>query len=134
MPYWLAPIFGESFAPAFGPAVILLVAGALGVPGSIAGAMLSASGRPGLRSLSMVCAAVINVGILIFSVPAFGAVGAAVATLAGNLVASNMNLIILHRSQGVALRDFYGVRKQDFLAIMRAVKRGNQRRVTADRD
>jgi O-antigen/teichoic acid export membrane protein len=127
MPFWLTKVFGDAFAPAIAPALILLAAGALGVPGSIAGAMLSAAGRPGLRSASMAVAAVVNVALIFVTVPMWGALGAAVATVAGNLVASNVNLLILRRLEAVPIRNFYSLRRHDLATATGYLNRARKR-------
>ncbi|GGL87409.1 hypothetical protein GCM10011594_03720 [Nakamurella endophytica] len=111
--WWIPRLFGAGFEPSVQVALILLVAVALGTPGSIGGAGLSARGRPGLRSLSLVVACAVNVVLLIVLVPPLGATGAALATLVGNLLSSNLNLVLLQRYFGVPVRLFYGLRRSD---------------------
>ena len=119
--WWIPRLFGEGFEPSVQVALILLVAVAMGTPGSIGGAGLSARGRPGLRSLSLVVACLVNVILLVVLVPGLGAVGAAFATLAGNLLSSNLNLIFLQRFFGVPVRTFYGFRRSDVQLLVRLV-------------
>ncbi len=128
MIWWLPVLFGEDFAPAIPVAALLLVAVALGTPGSIAGAGLSARGRPGLRSISLIVAAVVNVVLLMVLVPTTGAMGAAVATLVGNLLAANLNLVFLKRISGVSIVEFYAVKPDDVRTVWRFVGRKLRRR------
>lgn len=123
MPLWVTPILGPGFDAAVGVTAVLLIAVVVGTPGSIAGAALSARGRPGLRSASLVVACIINVAILLLLVPLFGAVGAAVATLVGNLVSSNLNILFLRKYFAVSALGFYGFRREDIGTVRRVLTR-----------
>lgn len=117
LPLWLGPVFGQGFDAALPATLVLLVAITLGNPGSVAGATLSARGRPGLRSISLLVAATINVTLLILLVPLCGALGGAVAALVGNLISSNMNIIFLWKYFGVRPSNFYAFRISDFMLL-----------------
>jgi O-antigen/teichoic acid export membrane protein len=106
-------IFGHDFAGAVVPAIVLVVAVVVGPPGSIAGVGLAARGRPGLRSLSLVVACVLNVAAILVLAPILGALGAAIATLVGNLASSNLNIAMLSRRSDFGFRNFYRVRGAD---------------------
>lgn len=121
--WWLPLLFGEEFRAAIPMALVAVVAVLVGVPGSIAGASVSARGRPGLRSLSILAACLANVALIFVLVPTLGGTGAAIATLAGNLISSNMCIAFAVRLHGFTWRDFYGIRWSDFAAIVRAVTR-----------
>ena len=116
-------LFGSDFAGAVLPTILLLIAVFAGNPGSVAGAGLSARGRPGLRSLSLVIAVVFNVAAFICLVPTLGAVGAALATLVGNLVAGYLNIVWLRVFFAIPVRDFLCVRRSDFSEIRRITAR-----------
>jgi glycosyltransferase involved in cell wall biosynthesis/O-antigen/teichoic acid export membrane protein len=120
---WFPWLFGQDFAAGVGPVVILAIASALGVPGSIAGAGLSARGRPGIRSMALVIAAAINFVLLLILVPHTGAYGAAWATLVGNVIASNINIIASRRLFGMQIRDFYLVRLSDVRSLAKVISR-----------
>lgn len=119
MGWWLPILFGEEFAPAVPIAALLLVAVVLSTPGSIAGAGLSARGRPGLRSIALVIACVINVGLLVVLVSEYGALGAAWATVLGYLLSSGLNQFFLKRLFGVSMLSFYGIRRSDLVILRR---------------
>lgn len=123
MPLWFTFMFGESFAPAMTIVTVLVIANVAGVPGSVAGAILSARGRPGLRSTALVVAAVINVTLLFVLVPQFGAMGAAWAALVGNLVAANMNIVFAKVILKLRLRDFYLIRPADVKGLVNTIRR-----------
>ncbi|MET1033929.1 MAG: oligosaccharide flippase family protein [Arthrobacter sp.] len=111
---WSVPfLFGPGFAPAVPVTALLLLGVVLGNPGSVAGAGLNARGRPGLRSLSLVLALAANLVLLLLLVPALGAVGAALAKVAGNIVAGNTNLLWLRLFHGQRIRDYVGLRRGD---------------------
>lgn len=123
MLWWLPALFGDGFRDSIPVAAVLLVAVVALTPGSIAGAGLSARGRPGLRSLALTISCVINVALLIILAPAFGAMGAALTTLVANLITSNLNLLFLSRVFGVKMLTFYGLHRSDIATVMRAVNR-----------
>ena len=123
MIWWLPWLFGDEFSPAIPVTVVLLLAAVLGTPGSIAGAGLSARGRPGLRSSSLVVACAINIGLLFVLVPPYGAMGAAYATLIGSLIAANANIFFLWRIYGMSPREFYGFRRDDLKVSIRFGRR-----------
>jgi O-antigen/teichoic acid export membrane protein len=120
----LIPLFfGVEFADAVPVTAILLLAIVVGNPGSVAGSGLSARGRPGLRSVSLIAALTANVVALIGLVPHYGAIGAAVATLVGNAIAGWLNVAFLRTHFGFAPSDFIGWRRSDSLAIARLLRR-----------
>lgn len=112
---WAIPFFfGPSFAAATPVTLVLLLGVVVGNPGSVAGAALSGRGRPGLRSLALVIASVINAIAIFIFVPRLGAIGAALATLIGNIVAGNLNILWLKALFGMRVLDFYSFRAADF--------------------
>jgi O-antigen/teichoic acid export membrane protein len=118
---WILPlVFGESFRGATLPALILIWAAVLGTPGSIAGAGLSARGRPGLRSLSLVFAAIVNIVALLVLVPSYGALGAAYATFIGSTIAGTTNIYLLRKLFAIPMGGFYGLRSTDLDVVRRA--------------
>lgn len=106
-PLWFVVVFGPEFDDARLMAVVMIAAVCVGVPGSVAGSGLAALGRPGLRSASLCIACIVNVAMVVLFVPGFGAWGAVLATLAGNLMSSNLNIICLRRLGGPALLSYY---------------------------
>ena len=127
MIWWLPLLFGADFSPAIPITAVLLLAAVLGTPGSIAGAGLSARGRPGLRSSSLVISCLINVALLFLIVPTYGAMGAAIATLVGSLIAANANIFFLWKIFGLSPREFYGFRRSDWHTSVRFARRMRQR-------
>jgi O-antigen/teichoic acid export membrane protein len=123
LPIGLPLLFGTDFAPALGASLVLLAAVVLGTPGSIAGSGLSGRGRPGLRSVCLVVACISNVALMILLVPQFGALGAAFATLIGNLIASTLAILMLWRYFSVPPLSLYGWRRRDVAAIVDIVER-----------
>lgn len=123
VPLWLPVLFGAEFAGAVPVVLVLLLGSVLVIPGSVAGASLSARGDPQWRSASLVVSVVINVSVLLLLAPALGALGAAVATLAANVVFGSLNLVFLRRRHGVRIGPFYGVRRSDVTAVTALVRR-----------
>ncbi|WP_454851893.1 oligosaccharide flippase family protein [Promicromonospora soli] len=122
MYWWLPTLFGSDFAASVPVAAILLGAVVLGVPGSLAGSGLGGRGRPGLRSWSLIVACGVNILAIALLIPPFGAVGAAVGTLVGNLVAAGMNLFFVRRVLGLRVSGFLGLRRQDLLLVGRSIR------------
>jgi O-antigen/teichoic acid export membrane protein len=115
---WVFPlVFGSGFSEAVPSTAILLLAIVCGVPGSVAGSALAARGHVGLRSWGLLVALMVNVVLLVWLAPRFGAVGAAAATLGANFVATVWALIFLRRREAVAIRTFIGVRRGDIELI-----------------
>lgn len=117
--WWIPVVFGPNFADAVPATLVLLAAVIIGVPGSVAGAALGARGMPQLRSYSLVVACVLNLSLMLILVPDLGAFGAAIATLFGNLVSSNLNILQMKIKCGISIRDFYVVRVDD-LRLLKA--------------
>lgn len=94
--------FGEAFKPATPMLQLLLLAAVLNTPGSTAGAVLMARGRPGVRSISLTAACVINVALLPVLVPWAGGVGAAWASVISYGLFSVCNLWLAARLIGLS--------------------------------
>ncbi|MCK0173776.1 oligosaccharide flippase family protein [Mycolicibacterium sp. F2034L] len=121
---WIIPfLFGSGFTGAVPATIILLIGVVLGNPGSVAAASLSARGRPGLRSASMLVAAVINVGGVFALVPPLGAVGAALAMLISQFVSGNLAILLLRVIYKVKLSEFYRPRRTDVTDLWFFVRR-----------
>lgn len=121
--WWVPLLFGEGFREAIPTMLILLVGVIAGIPGSIAGSGLSARGLPQLRSYSLVVAFMVNLIVVLLLVPVWGAAGAALATVLGNVVSSNINVIQMKRRFGVPFWSFYLIRVQDLRDTFRLVHR-----------
>lgn len=121
--WWVPLLFGQAFIGSVPIITVLLIAAVLGAPGSIAGAGLSARKRPELRSLSMVLGAVLNVSVLLLLVPQIGAMGAAIATVVGSIVAGTLNIVALRILFGIKFFGFYGLRKGDLQVLGRVLVR-----------
>ena len=115
--YWLfAMMFGSEFREAIPAFLILSLGVVLGNGGSLAGVLLSAAGRPGVRSMGLIFAVVTNVALLLVLAPRLGAVGAAIATLVGTLVAVVWNFRGLRRLW-VPWTSFIGLRREDVIFV-----------------
>lgn len=122
LPFAIPAIFGDDFMGAVAVAALLLLAVTVGTPGSLAGAGLAAVGRPGLRSVSLTIAAAAAIVALVILAPRWGAIGAAWATLVGNLVSSNLCIIWWCRLTRTPFVSFYLIRATDVLALLNIVK------------
>lgn len=118
MPAWFTLAFGSDFRPAEVSTVILVVAVVIGTPGSIAGSGLSGRGTPGKRSLGLVIACIVNIALLFLLVPSFGSVGAAWATLGGNVIATGLAVWFMCRAANMRFRDFYRITMNDVVYVV----------------
>ncbi|UNK45812.1 oligosaccharide flippase family protein [Arthrobacter sulfonylureivorans] len=125
---WAVPeFFGPDFAPAVPVIWLLLLGTVLGNPGSVAGAGLNARGRPGLRSWSIALALGASLAALILLAPPLGAIGAASATLIGNIVSGGLNIIWMRKYFAVPAGGFVGIRSVDLRVIAGMLSRGKNR-------
>ncbi|WP_344731548.1 oligosaccharide flippase family protein [Nocardioides fonticola] len=120
---WLLvePLFGADFADSRIIIAILVLGIVVGNPGSICGAGMSGWGRPGLRSIAVAAAAAVNFGLVLILVPTYGGAGAAWATVAGNAVAGNLNIVFCRRYFGLSMSRFYGIRRSDLALLVRGL-------------
>lgn len=122
--FWALPLFfGVDFADAIPSTLILLLAVVLGNPGSVAGASLSGLGHPGLRSTAITFGLIANTTLLVCLVPTLGSVGAALATLAGNVLAGNLNIVFNRKLTETPFHAFYAFRLSDFLSMFSMIRR-----------
>lgn len=117
LPWMVTVLFGEEFTRSIPVALILLGEICLSIPGSVAGAVLSARGHPGLRSLALAISTVVYVAAMLLLVPKFGAVGAAVAMIAATLLPGYLAIYFLCRIHGFPLSEFYKFRSSDLMAL-----------------
>ena len=120
---WAIPIlFGQEFSPAVPVVLILLFGMVVSNPGSVAGVSLSASGRPGLRSISLAIAALVNVVTILSLVPKYGALGAAVATCLGSIVSASLIIYWIRKYCDVPTSEFYGFRATDVTFVKQLLR------------
>lgn len=132
-PFILPILFGADFAGAVPIVFILLTATVVGTSGSIAGMGLSARGRPGARSLSLLAGFLVNLVLVLLLVGPFGGIGAAWATFAGSLTISMVNVAQLRYYFNVPMAAFFVLHRSDFDALATIVRqwipvRGQRRR------
>jgi len=133
MYWWLPVLYGRDFEAALPVTVVMLAAVVLGTPGSIAGSGLSGRGRPGLRSMTLFGAFVVNAALLFALVPSMGAVGAAWATVGGQVAQGAACIYLVNRHYGIPVRSFYGVRRSDVEQLAQLVG-GLRRRIRPTRE
>lgn len=108
-------LFGADFAPATEMARILMVAMVFLVIESSVGAGLLSAGRPGLRAVGQVVAALITVCGLALAVPTMGAVAAAWTSLAAYSANCAITVLIFCRVSGLSARQVLLLRFRDLL-------------------
>ena len=100
----LFTLFGEGYDGAYPAFVTLVIAQLVGVLTGPTASMLTMAGDQRWLLASLVVGAVFNVATTAWLVPARGAFGAAVGTLAGLIVANAAMLAVLNRKYGLRLR------------------------------
>jgi len=89
------------------PLMILAIGGCLGSSGSIAGAVLMGRGKPIYRSLSLLLGLVLDILLLYFLAPNYGAIGAAIATAISGFLTGVLNIYFCQRLLNVNWNVFY---------------------------
>lgn len=117
LPLWIEIAFGRGFAAAVPTTWVLLASIVINVPGWMAGAGLSAWGRPELRSVGLVLALLINGAALLVLVPVLGALGAAVAALLGSVVLTTLTIVNTARIVGVRVGELLVPQRQDLTVV-----------------
>jgi O-antigen/teichoic acid export membrane protein len=87
-PVLIPAVYGSGFADAVLPARILLLGLALEGVAAVITAFLFGAGRPGLNSWAMAAGLVVTLALALALIPAFGVVGAAIASAAAYATAS----------------------------------------------
>lgn len=100
-------VFGASFRPSVVPTQILLAAAFFQGANAILGNSLRAVGRPGRSSVAESVGAVATIALLVVLLPRFGALGAAVSSLAAYAAVTLMQFRFLTAALGVRLRDVF---------------------------
>lgn len=98
-------VFGASFRPSVLPTQILLAAAFFQGANAILGNSLRAVGCPGRSSVAESVGAVATIALLVFLLPRFGALGAAVSSLVAYAAVTLMQFRFLTAASGVRLRE-----------------------------
>jgi O-antigen/teichoic acid export membrane protein len=132
VPVGVPVLFGRAFAPAVGPALILLVSSILWSSQWVLSRAHAARGQPGLLLGSFLLGLVVMCGMDFFLIPRFGITGTALAAVAGPAFGLLLCLFSYHRSPSWTLplsayfpraRDFRGLITQSLQLL--PVKRGD---------
>jgi O-antigen/teichoic acid export membrane protein len=99
-PYALPLVFGHRYRGAFAPLVVLLVADLLIAVSGVLGTLLVASKRVRPLVFQVAVSLAVNVAVGVLLIPAFGAMGAAVATLTTEVVAVAILLVAMRAELG----------------------------------
>lgn len=122
VPTLIPVVFGEAFAAAILPTIILLPPLIVSASGSVATAGLLALGRPWLRSVALMSGLVLNVALIVLLVPPLGANGAALAMLASALPPF-MSILFLRYYYDQRIKDYMMPRRGDVKKLVSAVSR-----------
>jgi O-antigen/teichoic acid export membrane protein len=113
LPLWITPLFGEEFGAAIVPTLMLLLAALICIPGLMAASGIAAWGRPGRRSIGLGVTLVINIGVFVILVPAFGVMGACWTSIASNVVLTSFMVVVASRLLNEPVHSFFLVRVSD---------------------
>jgi O-antigen/teichoic acid export membrane protein len=113
LPLWIQPLFGAEFAGATLPTVMLIFSALLCIPGLMAGAGLSAWGKPGLRSAGLAITLVVNLAVFVLLVPRFGVYGACWTSIASNVVLTSYMVKTASKVMQVPAGSFLVLRSAD---------------------
>jgi O-antigen/teichoic acid export membrane protein len=117
LPLWIGILFGQGFVAAILPTELLLLSSVAAVPGLIAGAALDSNGRPGLKSIALSLALIVNLAGIFALTPVLGATGAAMAGLVSTVASTAVTLIASARVLSIRWGDFVLPRRVDFVTI-----------------
>jgi enterobacterial common antigen flippase len=113
-PFLLYYGFGQDFMGAIPTLRILFVASLVWSMGAILNSGLNGTGNPGLSTISRLSSAVITVVSLLFWLPRYGILGAAMSSLAGYSAMFFVALFWLSRKGKVHVSDVFRLRVSDF--------------------
>lgn len=125
VPLTIPALFGSAYSAAVPATLVLLCAVVVVTQGSVIAAGLSGRGHPGLRSATLSVACGVNVVLVIVMVPEYGALGAAWATVAGNVVFTVGSLIWMKRLYHVPYVECFGLRRADWGLVKGFVARAH---------
>ncbi|HSK70783.1 MAG TPA: flippase [Pyrinomonadaceae bacterium] len=112
-PLILEYVFGEEFLAASGTLRLLLVASMIWSAGAIIISGLNGFGYPGLSTVSRLSSAVVTVLALLYWLPRYGIVGAALSSLLGYSVMFAVALFWLVRKKNIRLDELFRPRLDD---------------------
>lgn len=122
LPLWLAPLFGDEFADALWPTIMLLAAAVICIPSLMAASGLSAWGRPALRSLGLLLSVVVNVIAFVLTVPTWGVYGACWTSILTSAFMTAVMVGMASRVLGVSAWSFFAIGRADFARTWREVR------------
>lgn len=122
VPAVLPILFGERYAAAVTVARILLVTAFVQGLNAIISNSLRALGKPGAAAIAEIGGVIVISVVLFLTLDQWGAIGAAVAVLAGSVQVMVMNLIFLSRCTEVSWRRFLIFSRDDFSCGWRRVR------------
>ena len=97
--------YGDQFDSAVRPAQVLVVGMLLGGAAGVASGYLYGRGRPGLNSVAFGLGLVVTVVLDLLLIPAYGAMGAAVASTVTYLLTDGALLVLLARVGRAEIRE-----------------------------
>ena len=97
VPFWIKPLFGEEFGAATVPTLMLLLSAVICIPGVMAATGVAAWGRPGLRSIGLSVALVVDVVVFVILVPELGVIGGCLTSILTNLVMTTFMVLAASR-------------------------------------
>lgn len=116
-PVLLPLCFGRSYAPAVGPALVMIGAAMILSLGSLSEEVLRGMGAPRWPLFSQLAALPVTVTLLLLLLPRWSIFGAAVSSLAAYAVALAVLLRGIHQTVEIPLRDMLRPRREDWQVL-----------------
>jgi O-antigen/teichoic acid export membrane protein len=116
-PVLLPLLFGRSYAPAVGPALVLIAAAMLLNIGSLGHEILRGVGAPRWPMFSQLAALPVTVSLLVLLLPRWSIFGAAVSSVGAYAVILAVSLWGIRRTLALPLRDILWPRREDWQAL-----------------
>lgn len=100
-PWLIETAFGGQFAPAYWPMVILVAGQVLNILGGSVGQLLNMTGHERISTYTLIAALILNAVLCAALIPAYGALGAAIANAAAYAVLATVQVIAAKRFIGI---------------------------------
>jgi O-antigen/teichoic acid export membrane protein len=123
VPFWIKPLFGEEFGAATVPTLMLLLSAVICIPGVMAATGVAAWGRPGLRSIGLSIALVVDVVVFVILVPELGVIGGCLTSILTNLVMTTFMVLAASRVMDQPVSSFILPRASDVVFTWREGRR-----------
>ena len=110
-------IFGSEYIPAVETTLILLFSTIFMVPFKVLNADLAGEGRPTISILTMLPAVFLNIALNFYLIPAYGANGAAIATLFSYFICGVLICFFYSREKNISMSKLVFISRKDVVKV-----------------